>query len=91
MLGYADQLRARRYEHATALSFGGGNVSLSPPSDAIVVGGAGTVVIDTVGGEIAVSFTCVAGQVLPVSATKVYSSSTATAMVAVRSQINGGT
>ncbi|CAB4187147.1 hypothetical protein UFOVP1601_51 [uncultured Caudovirales phage] len=52
-------------------------------TDAIFVGGAGIVVVVFEGGE-AVNFTCVAGQILPVRAKRVNSTTTtATLMVAL--------
>ncbi len=53
------------------------------PCDAIYVGGAGIVVAVTGNGD-AVSFTCVAGQILPIEAIRVNSTTTtATLMVAL--------
>lgn len=47
----------------------------------IFVGGAGTVVVDTAGGDTDVSFTMPAGLVVPVEVVKVKAASTATLMV----------
>ena len=63
----------------------GGN-DATPPSGVscakvIFIGGAGTLIVDTLGGDSSVTLTCVAGQRLDISVTKVYNGSGATGIV----------
>lgn len=61
------------------------SVNLDDDTNAIFVGGAGVVAVMMPGGE-TVNFTCVAGQVLPISARRINSTNTtATLLVALYS------
>jgi len=60
------------------------STSLDPIPRALYVGGAGDVVVDTLGGETAVTFKAVpVGTVLPIRAIKVKAATTATYIVAI--------
>lgn len=86
---FADLIRARGFEHSVSIQPSGSDVTLTTPCHVIWVGGSGTVKVDTVGGEIGVTFTVQAGvQILPVQAKKVYSSGTsATGLIALYSAV----
>lgn len=83
---YADFLRSRGYEHAKAL--GGSDTAFSPAFDAILVGVAGNVKIDTVGGETVILPLPVG--ISQIRGTKIYTgSTTATGVFGLWSQVGG--
>jgi hypothetical protein len=75
MPAYKDFLKSRRYEHAVAVDVSSADVALVN-CDRIFVGTGGALKLDTVGGEIGVTFTVATGGVLDVAATKIYHTGT---------------
>lgn len=80
MLAYPDLVLALRPINAVAITPSDSTV-FNPPLAAISVGTAGTVIVDCTGTGTSISFTCVAGQTLVGSFTKVHAASSAGALV----------
>lgn len=80
-----ERIAATAYSHAVAVTPSDSS-NLATPARALFVGGAGTLKVDTAGGETGVTFTAVpAGSTIALSVTKVYATGTsATAIVALR-------
>lgn len=80
-----ERLQAVAYSHAVAVT-PSDSAALASPARALFVGGAGTLTIDTTGGETSVLFSSVpAGATIILGVTKVHATgTTATGIVALR-------
>jgi len=80
-----ERLQATSYGHAVAVT-PSDSTALAIPARALFVGGAGTITLDTTGGEVGVLFSAVpAGATITLGVTKVHATgTTASGIVALR-------